>query len=65
MGGGELENRQPVALQRLIMNANRWKSLSFSVSQKKVCLVVRLQVGEDEEEVGGPYVCIFTVDSYS
>lgn len=38
------------------MNGNRWKSLSFNVSEKKDCLVVCLQVGE--EEVGGWNICV-------
>lgn len=48
------------------MNANRWKFSTFSISQeKKESLVAHLQVGEDKEAVGGTYVCICTIDSYS
>lgn len=60
------ETQQPVAPQQPIMNGNRWKSLTFGVSEKQDGLVVRLQVGEEEEEeeVGGTYVCILTADLY-
>lgn len=48
------------------MNVNRWKSSTFSAFKKKDCLVIRLQVGEEEEkeEAGGTYVCVFTADPY-
>lgn len=49
----------------VIMNANRWKFWTFGVSVEKESLLVRLQVGEREEVVGGTYVCICTIDLYS